>query len=144
MLSTRQTIELPIKQWLHPLIQCGPVRPYGNSYMDQLWLRQCRVSWRHQAITWTDIDLSSVRLMTITWGQFHKIQQPSINIISFKITYVKSHLNIQEPVFLHWKPLINEALHQDGGLSQNPTALQPIRDLITVWISSVVYIDINT
>ena len=50
--------------------------------------------WRQQAITWTNVDLLSVRssdihLKTILPG----IPHPSIIIISLKITYQKFHIN---------------------------------------------------
>ena len=34
---------------------------YGDTDLGQHWLRQWLVAWRHQAITWTSFDLSSVR-----------------------------------------------------------------------------------
>ena len=43
------------------LTHCGLVTPYGNKDLDQHWLREWHVAWRLQAITWTNVDLSSVR-----------------------------------------------------------------------------------
>ena len=37
--------------------QWGPVAFIGGHYHEKIWL----VAWRHQAITWTNLDLSSVR-----------------------------------------------------------------------------------
>ena len=32
---------------------------YGGMYLSKHWLMQSLVVWRHQAITWTNVDLSS-------------------------------------------------------------------------------------
>ena len=50
------------------------------------------IAWRHQAITWTNVDLSSVRssyihLMAIS----QEIQQSSMTKINMKITHLKCH-----------------------------------------------------
>ena len=37
------------------LIYCGLITPYG-----QHWLRMWTVALQHQAITWTNVDLSSI------------------------------------------------------------------------------------
>ena len=42
------------------LTHWGLVTPYGNKDLVQHWFRQWLVAWRHQAITWTNVDLSSV------------------------------------------------------------------------------------
>ena len=48
--------------WLHRLLNnCGLVTLYGDRELGQHWLREWMVTWRHQAITWTNVDLSSVR-----------------------------------------------------------------------------------
>ena len=42
------------------------------SNLGQHWFRQWLVAWRHQAIAWTNVDLSSVRWSGIRHqGQFH-------------------------------------------------------------------------
>ena len=38
---------------------CGILTPYGYICRGQHWLRSWLVAWQHQAITWTDVDLSS-------------------------------------------------------------------------------------
>ena len=44
-------------QWgLACLTHCGPVRPYGDINLGQLWLRWWLVAWRHKAITWININ----------------------------------------------------------------------------------------
>ena len=35
--------------------------PYGDMELGQHWLRKWLGAWRHQAITWTNVDLSSVK-----------------------------------------------------------------------------------
>ena len=44
---------------LEALAHCGLVMPYGNIDLGQPWLRQWLVAWCHQAITSTNVDLSS-------------------------------------------------------------------------------------
>ena len=41
--------------WTH----CGPVMPYGDTDLGRQSLRYWLVAWRHQAITWNSVDLSS-------------------------------------------------------------------------------------
>ena len=43
------------------LNNCGFVTPYSDIELEQHWVRLWLVAWRHQAITWTNIDLSSVK-----------------------------------------------------------------------------------
>ena len=55
---------LPSPQWVEvctALTHCGLVTSYGDIDLRQLWHRQWLVAWRHQAITWTNVDLSSER-----------------------------------------------------------------------------------
>ena len=40
---------------------CGVVTPYGDIELGQPWLRYWLVAWKHQTISWTNIDLSSLR-----------------------------------------------------------------------------------
>ena len=57
-------------QGTHPLLSkllslnlthCGLVTPYGDIDTGQHWFRQWLLVWRHQTITWTNVDLSSVK-----------------------------------------------------------------------------------
>ena len=41
------------------LTHCGLVMPYGTGNAGQYWFRSWLVAWRHQAITWTNVDLAS-------------------------------------------------------------------------------------
>ena len=42
------------------LTHCGPVTSYGDIGLSQHWLRKWLVAWWHQAITWPNVDLSSI------------------------------------------------------------------------------------
>ena len=60
----------------------------------QHWLRQWLVAWRHQAITWTNVDWSSVKSSDIHIRAISKeMTQPSITKICLKITCLKCHSN---------------------------------------------------
>ena len=51
-------------------------------------------AWWHQAITWTNVDLSSVRSSDIHLrASSQEIPQPSITKINWKIKYLKCHSN---------------------------------------------------
>ena len=50
--------------WPKPQItlnHCDLVTPHGVQELDHHWSRQWLVAWRHQAITWNNVDISSVR-----------------------------------------------------------------------------------
>ena len=47
------------------LTHCDLVMPYGDIDLGQHWLREWLVAWRHQAIIWTNVGLSSVRSIVI-------------------------------------------------------------------------------
>ena len=54
------------------LTHCGMAKPYGKMNMGRHWLRQWLVAWRHQVITWTNVDfhmwgsLTGIRLRAIS------------------------------------------------------------------------------
>ena len=76
------------------LTHCGLVTPYGDRDLGQHWLRQWLVAWLHQAITWTNVDLSSVRSSGVHLRPIsQEIPQPSVTEISLKITCLKFHSN---------------------------------------------------
>ena len=77
------------------LTHWGLVTPYGGRDLVQHWLRQWLVAWRHQAITWTNVDLSSVRSIDIHLRAIlQKIPQPPIIKISLKIIFLKFVSNL--------------------------------------------------
>ena len=45
----------------HYLTHCGQVKWYGDRDLNQHWFMYWLDAWQHQAITWTNVDLSSVR-----------------------------------------------------------------------------------
>ena len=66
------------------------------------------VAWRHQAITWTNVDLSSVRssyihLMAIS----PKIHQSSMTKINMKITHLKCHYNLSGAIALKYDTVLH-------------------------------------
>ena len=76
------------------LIHWGLVTPYGVGDLGQHWLRKWLVAWRHQAITWTNVDLSWVRSSGIHLSAFlQEIPQPSVTKIHLKIIHLKFHSN---------------------------------------------------
>ena len=96
--------------------------PCGDDiYLDQHWLRQWLAARWHQAITWPNVELSSVRSSdTHCWAISQEIPQPSINKLekySSKIAFksprgqwvkagmvkVETHIHIQDS---HWKGLL--------------------------------------
>ena len=75
------------------LTHCGLVTPFGTRDLGQHWFSQWLVAWRHQAITWTNVDLSSLRshdvnLMAISL----EISLPSVTKIGLKIIFLKNLL----------------------------------------------------
>ena len=72
------------------LTHCGLVTPYGARYLSRHWFRWWLDAWRHQAITWTNVDLSSVRSRDIHLRKISQsIPHPSSTEITLKITYLK-------------------------------------------------------
>ena len=79
----------------------GLVTPYGDRDLGQHWLRQWLVAWRHQAITWTNVDLSSVSLTDVDLrASSQETPQPSITEIICKLKYLKFHSNFPGPMGL--------------------------------------------
>ena len=60
------------------LTHCGLVTPYDDRDLGQHWFRKWLVAWWHQAITWTNVDLSSVRSSGIHLSAIlQEMHQPS-------------------------------------------------------------------
>ena len=77
---------------LHVLTHWGLVTSHGDRDLGQHWLRQWLDAWRHQAITWTNVDLSLARSCDIHLRpSSQEIPQPSISEIVWKIKYLKYH-----------------------------------------------------
>ena len=72
------------KTCLDSLTHCGLVTPYGDRDLSQ----------QHHAITWTNVDWSSVKSSDIHIKAIsQEIPQPSVTKICLKITYLKFHSN---------------------------------------------------
>ena len=68
--------------------------PDGDRDLAQHWLRLWLVAWRHQAITWTNVDWSSVKSSDIHIRAIsQEMPQPSDTKICLKITSLKFHSN---------------------------------------------------
>ena len=79
------------------LTHCGLVTPCGDRDLGQHYLRWLLVAWRHQAITWTIVDWSSVKSSDIQIRAISQVMsQPSITKICLKITCLKYHANFPE------------------------------------------------
>ena len=78
---------------------------FDNIYLGQHWPRQWLVDWWQHIITWTNVDLSSVRSMAFTWGQFHK-RYPSHQLLNLKIIHLKSYQNLPGAKELNLHPTI--------------------------------------
>ena len=83
---------------------CGLVTPYGSRYLGQHWFRQWLVAWRHQAITWTNVDLSSLKSSDVHLRAISlEISHPLVTKISLNIIFLRSYWNL---------PGANELSHQ--------------------------------
>ena len=85
-LRTRFLFNMCLNHW-------GLVTPYGVRELGEHWFRWWRVAWRHQAITWTNVHLSSVRScgihLRILW-LWEDLKIPIRKAI-LKTTFLKSH-----------------------------------------------------
>ena len=87
MLSTKCQILHFLK--VLTLIDYGLLMPYGDIELSQHWLRYWLGAWWHQAITWTNVDLSSVRSNDIHLEEIsQEIPQPPITKISKPVFYL--------------------------------------------------------
>ena len=77
------------------LTNCGLVTPYGGRDLDQHWFRYWLVAWRHQAITWTNVDLSSQRSRNVNLRAISlQISQPSVTKISLEMIFLGIYWNL--------------------------------------------------
>ena len=82
------------------LTLCGLVTPYRDRDLGQHWLRQWLVTWRHQAIIWTNVHFSLVRFCVTDLRAI--LQEVLINLI------LNMCLKITLPKFLMHLPGANE------------------------------------
>ena len=93
-----------INDWRYNTVRIDSLWPNGDKDQGRHRLRLWLVAWRHQAITWTNVDVSSVRpsgihLMTIS---LEEIPRPPIDKTGLKITNLKFHSNIPGRNELNW------------------------------------------
>ena len=69
---------------VYPLTYCGLVEPYGDIDLGQHWVRYWLCAWQHQAITWTNVVLSSKMFCDI---HFRTISQEMIMNLDLCNTY---------------------------------------------------------
>ena len=79
------------------LTHCDLVTPYGGRDPGQHWFRQWLGAWRHQDITWTNIDLSSLRFCDVHLRAISlEISQPSVIKINLKNIFLRFYWNLPE------------------------------------------------
>ena len=80
------------------LTHCGRVMPYSDTDLDQHWLKYLKwlVAWWHQAITWTNLGLSSVSPSDIHLKAIsQEIYTSAIKHFGLKITYLRFHSKLK-------------------------------------------------
>ena len=77
------TSVIPVQEPIIKLVHWCLVMLYGDIDLGQHWFRQWLVAWWHQAIAWTNDDLSSVRTIS------QKKPEWLITKFGLKITYRK-------------------------------------------------------
>ena len=105
-------MSLKLHLWTHHSL----VMPYSEIELNQHWLRYWLVAWWHQAITWTNVDLWSLRSSDNQLKAIlQQMPQPSINNISCKMNSLKLCSNFPGANELKWLPYVtgaNKLTHQ--------------------------------
>ena len=84
---------------VHCLTHCDLVMPNGDIELGQHWLRYWLVASRHQAITWTKVDLSSNGFCGIQIrANSQEVLMNLIHNMCSKITLLKSLSHFQGPM----------------------------------------------
>ena len=118
----------------YPVLYWGLVTPYGDSDLGKHWLRQWLVAWRHQAITWTHVDLSSEGFCGILQRTVsQELLKVSIQDMSLKKTFWKlfsnlpeaNELNHRQQVHGTWKCILDRR-------NRNYMAMKPVSKSIKV------------
>ena len=115
------------------LTHLGLATPYGDICLGQHWFRQWLVAWRHQAITWFNVDVSSVKSCGIhrralSWEDL-KID---IRKTKLKMTFVEWHLDF---------PGTNELNKIDVNMNTGPVIHYCYS--IALWIIADIVLDLN-
>ena len=83
-------MDVKLAQYTGWLVKNKAGNKSGNIGLGQHWLRWWLVAWWHQAVTWTNVDLSSVEFWcTHLWPILQEVLQISIHKINFKNALVK-------------------------------------------------------
>ena len=81
------------KQWYWVYMPVDSLLPSDAIWRQRSWSTLAQimsVAWQHQAITWTNVDLSSVRSIdNRLWAISRKISQPTMTLHSLKNSYSK-------------------------------------------------------
>ena len=95
MYALHITVKSPMGLWVNSLWPSYVIGRQGSrSTLAQVMACWQVVAWWHQAITWTNFDLPSVRSIGIHLSTIlQEMLQPSITKISWKITFLKISLN---------------------------------------------------
>ena len=96
MTHYKSQLHLPRPQWVNPLLpHWGLMTPYDGRDLGQHWLRWWLGAGWHHAITWTNVDLSSVKSYNNHLSAIsQQVPQPSIGNIILKIAYLKFYSNL--------------------------------------------------
>ena len=73
----------------------GLVMPYGGKDQGQHWFRWWLIAWWHQAITWTNIDWTSLRSSDVYLRAISlDTSQPSVTKISLQLIFLRFYWNL--------------------------------------------------
>ena len=82
--------------WLF-LTRCGLMTPYDDLDLDQDWLRYWPVAWRYQAIAWTNMEFSLVRLCCIYVKEIsQRVTKLPFCMMTLKIILLKLLLHLSK------------------------------------------------
>ena len=94
-ISITKALEIP-QSGTKPLTHYGLVMQCGNIDPGQHWLRQWLVAWRHQAITWTNVDVSLKGFYDILQTISYEWLKISIQKLSLKIPFLNLFPHLPE------------------------------------------------
>ena len=85
------------------LTHCGLVTPFGDIDVSQYCLSQWLDAWQHDAITWTNIEFSFVKLIWFSLeSNSQRVIKLSFYTIRFKYALLKSHPLFSKDNVLIW------------------------------------------
>ena len=101
---------IEVRKYMSCLTHCGLVTPHGGMDLGQYWSRQWLGAWRHQAITWNNVYLSSVRYFGI---HIRVLSKEDVKIAISKTRLITTWSN-GLPLW-HWNWNVAEGLGQWRG-----------------------------